>query len=198
MEVGVIKFGAGNTASVRFALERLGARAVLVDNPTQASEFERLILPGVGAAAAAMRRLRDSGMIDAIRAFRRPLLGICLGLQLLYKSSEEGDADGLGILPGTVKALPKSIAQPSPHMGWTPVQHTGAHPLLEGVRVGEYFYFVHAYACPIDASTLATAEYGQRFAAIGAKAHAFGCQFHPERSGAAGARVLRNFLALPC
>lgn len=198
MEVGIIKFGAGNTASVLFALERLGARGVLIDDPAQVRDAERLILPGVGAAAAAMQNLQASGMAEAIKTFRRPLLGVCLGMQLLYERSEEGDAEGLGLLPGKVRALPSSIAAPSPHMGWTGVQATRAHPLLDGIESGEYFYFVHSYACPTDARTLATAAYGERFSAIAAGETVFGCQFHPERSGAAGARVLRNFLALPC
>lgn len=198
MEVGVVKFGAGNTASVLFALERLGARGALIDDPAQAASAERLILPGVGAAAAAMENLAASGMAAALKAFPRPLLGVCLGMQLLYERSEEGDAEGLGILRGEVTALPSSIAAPAPHMGWTSVQLTRENPLLEGVGSGDYFYFVHSYACPVDALTLATAEYGQRFAAIVARDNAYGCQFHPERSGAAGARVLRNFLALPC
>lgn len=198
MDVAVVKLGVGNTASVLFALERLGARGVLTDDPAELAQAERIILPGVGAAAHAMVQLRARGLDAVLRAFTRPLLGICLGQQLLYERSEEGGAEALGLMPGEVTALPSSRALPAPHMGWSALRDTREHPLLEGVGDGAYLYFVHTYACPVDANTLARANYGRAFAAVSGKANAFGCQFHPERSGPTGARVLRNFLALPC
>jgi len=198
MDVAVIKLGVGNTASVMFALERLGANALLTSDPAQVREAERVILPGVGAAGAAMRLLNQSGMADVLRAFARPLLGICLGQQVLYDRSEEGDAVGLGLLPGTVLALEPTRERPSPHMGWSALRIVQENPLLEGVRSGDYAYFVHSYACPADANAIAEGEYGAAFAAAVARDNVFGCQFHPERSGAVGARILRNFLALPC
>jgi glutamine amidotransferase len=198
MEVAVIKLGVGNTASVLFALERLGARGVLTDDPARVAEAERVILPGVGAAGYAIAALRARGLDEALRRFTRPLLGICLGQQLLYAKSEEGDAEGLGLLPGVVTALPHSRELPSPHMGWSRLEITRAHPLLDGLASGAYAYFVHSFACPIGPETAATAEYGRVFAAVTANDNVFGCQFHPERSGAVGARVLKNFLALPC
>ena len=198
MEVAVIKLGVGNTASVLFALERLGARGVLTDDPARIAEAERVILPGVGAAGYAIAALCARGLDEALRRFTRPLLGICLGQQLLYVKSEEGDAEGLGLLPGVVTALPHSRELPSPHMGWSRLKITRPHSLLEGVTSGDYAYFVHSFACPIGPETAATAEYGHAFAAVTAKDNEFGCQFHPERSGAVGARVLKNFLALPC
>lgn len=198
MEVAVVKLGVGNTASVLFALERLGARGVLTDDPARIAEAERVILPGVGAAGYAIAALRARGLDAALRQFKRPMLGICLGLQLLYARSEEGNADGLGFFPGVVAALPHSPALPAPHMGWTKLEVTRAHPLLDGLAASPYAYFVHSFACPIGAETIAVGAYGRRFAAVAAKDNVFGCQFHPERSGEVGARVLKNFLALPC
>lgn len=198
MVVAVIKLGVGNTASVMFALERLRANAVLTSDPAQVRDAERVILPGVGAAGAAMRLLNQSGMAEVLRNFARPLLGICLGQQLLYDRSEEGGAVGLGLLQGTVSALEATRARPSPHMGWSALRNVQQNPLLEGVRSGDYAYFVHSYACAADASAIAEGDYGGAFAAAVARDNVFGCQFHPERSGALGARILGNFLALPC
>jgi imidazole glycerol-phosphate synthase subunit HisH len=198
MDVAVIKLGVGNTASVMFALERLGANATLTNDPAQVRDAERVILPGVGAAAAAMRFLNQSGMADVLRAFTRPLLGICLGQQVLYDRSEEGGVEGLGLLSGIVAALDATPQRPAPHMGWSALRIERSHPLLEGIRSGEYAYFVHSYACPADVNAIAETEYGDVFAAATARSNVVGCQFHPERSGAVGARVLRNFLALPC
>lgn len=198
MDVAVIRLGVGNTASVMFALERLGAKAVLTCDAAVVREAERVILPGVGAAAAAMRLLEQAGLVEVLRQFTRPLLGICLGQQLLYERSEEGDASGLGIIPGVVTALTASPEFPTPHMGWSALDVVGENPLVEGVRAGDYAYFVHSYVCPIDSWTIATADYCGAFAASVAHGAAYGCQFHPERSGAVGARVLNNFLALPC
>lgn len=198
MSVAVIKLGVGNTASVMFALERLGAKATLTGDPSRVSEADRVILPGVGAAAAAMRLLNRSGMAEVLRAFKRPLLGICLGQQVLYDRSEEGDAEGLGLLSGTVAALEGTLKRPAPHMGWSALSVTREHAMLEDVRSGDYAYFVHSYASRADANAIAQAEYGDTFAAAVARDNVFGCQFHPERSGAVGAKILRNFLALPC
>lgn len=198
MSVAVIKLGVGNTASVMFALERLGADAVLTDDVARVADSERVILPGVGAAAHAMAMLDAKGLSNVLRDYRRPLLGICLGQQLLYRRSAEGDADGLGLLDGDVMALPSSAALPSPHMGWSALHVERKHALLEDVSAGDYCYFVHSYACPIDTNTAAVATYGKSFAAVVAAGNVMGCQFHPERSGAVGARILHNFLALPC
>lgn len=198
MVVAVVKLGVGNTASVLFALERLGARASLTADPAKLCDAERVILPGVGAAAAAMRLLRQSGLDEALRSFERPLLGICLGQQLLYDRSEEGDAAGLGLIAGDVTELEGTRELPAPHMGWSVLEVCRSHALFEGVRSGDYAYFVHSYACPADANAISTTAYGRSFAAAVAKGNVMGCQFHPERSGAVGARILRNFLALPC
>lgn len=198
MSVAVVKLGVGNTASVMFALERLGVAAVLTDDPARIGEAERVILPGVGAAAHAMRLLRAKALGAVLRSFARPLLGICLGQQLLFESSEEGDAEGLGLISGRVKRFAASAKTPTPHMGWSKLRPVRDNPLCEGVGAQDYTYFVHSYICPISDATIATAEYGTAFPAMVARGNIFGCQFHPERSGAIGARILRNFLSLPC
>ncbi len=198
MSVAVVKIGVGNTASVMSALERLGEKAVLTDDPNAIADAERIVLPGVGAAGYAMRRLQEAQLTSVLRAFLRPLLGICLGQQLLFDRSEEGDALGLGLIPGTVTKLPASADAPSPHVGWSQLHDLRDHPLLEGVEPGSYAYFVHSYVCPLGEGTLASAEYGQRFSAIVARGNVLGCQFHPERSSTVGRRILANFLALAC
>ena len=139
----VVKLGVGNTASVMFALERLNAPAVLSDDPARIADAERVILPGVGAAAHAMRLLEEKGLRGVLTRFTRPLLGVCLGQQLLYDSSDEGGAEGLHLAPGRVTALPASRETPAPHMGWTRLERTQDHALLEGVPNGAYVYFVH-------------------------------------------------------
>jgi glutamine amidotransferase len=198
MSVAVVRLGVGNTASVMFALERLGANAVLTDDAGVIADAERVILPGVGAAGYAMDMIRDKRLFGVLKRFERPLLGLCLGQQLLFDASEEGDAQGLGVIAGRVTRLPATAEHPSPHMGWSRLSLTGQSPLTEGICDGAYVYFVHSYACAVNAATIATATYGQPFAAMVAAENRFGCQFHPERSGAPGARILQNFLAIPC
>lgn len=198
-EVAVIAYGAGNVASVQFALERLGATVRLTDDPTVIAEAERVILPGVGAAGYAMERLSDLGLIAPIRAFPRPLLGVCLGQQLLFGSSDEGaGVDLLGFIPGAVTRLKPAGDLPVPHMGWSRLTRDRDDPLLEGVVDGAYAYFVHGFVCPDGPATLARADYGGVVPAVVRSANRWGCQFHPERSAEAGATILKNFLSLPC
>jgi glutamine amidotransferase len=197
LSVAVARLGVGNTASVMFALERLGAAVELTDDPARIAAADRVILPGVGAAAHAMRLIEERGLRGVLTGFKRPLLGICLGQQLLFERSEEGDAEGLGVMSGTVFRLPVSPGGTSPHMGWSRIAARRAHPLIDGLD-GAWFYFVHAYACPVSASALAVAEHGAAFAAAVGFRNFYGCQFHPERSGEAGARFLQNFLSLTC
>jgi glutamine amidotransferase len=195
--VTVVGYGAGNTASVQFALERLGAAVVITDDPEQIAAAERLILPGVGAAAYAMQRLEALGLGAPIRAFSRPLLGVCLGQQLLFERSDEGGGvDLLGLIPGTVRRLEGRPDLPVPHMGWTRLEMVKPDPLLGGVRDGDYAYFVHGFVCPVSEATLATADYGTVVPAVVRSGNRWGCQFHPERSAATGARILKNFLEL--
>ena len=195
--VTVLAYGAGNVASVQFALERLGARVRLTADPAEVADAERLILPGVGAAGYAMARLSALGLVEPIRAFPRPLLGVCLGQQLLFGTSEEGGGvDMLGLIPGTVRRLNPDPDRPVPHMGWSRLSLAGPDPLLDGLEDGAWAYFVHSYVCPDGEATLARADYGVPVPAVVRHANRWGCQFHPERSAAAGARILRNFLEI--
>lgn len=194
--VTVVSYGAGNVASVRFALERLGATVRLTANPGEIAAADRLILPGVGAAGYAMARLSELGLVEPIRAFARPLLGVCLGQQLLFETSEEGGIPLLGLIPGTVRRMDPAPDRPVPHMGWSKLAITRPDPLLAGLDDGAWAYFVHSYVCPDGPATLARADYGVSVPAVVRSANRWGCQFHPERSAAAGARILSNFLDL--
>ena len=197
-EVTVLAYGAGNVASVQFALERLGAGVRLTSDPMDVADAERLILPGVGQAGYAMARLDELGLTDAIRAFTRPLLGVCLGQQLLFTDSDEGGGTPLlGLIPGRVEKLRPGPALPVPHMGWSRLEITREDPLLDGVGDEDWAYFVHGFVCPDGHATLARAQYGGVVPAVVRDANRWGCQFHPERSAKAGARILKNFLELP-
>jgi len=198
MGCAVVRLGVGNTASMMFALERLGADAVLTADPAIIAAAERVILPGVGAAAFSMGRMAELGLVNVLRDFSRPLLGVCLGQQLLYEKSEEGDAPALGHIPGQVRALQPAPDRPVPHMGWNRLEIVRDDPLLEGVEDGAFVYFVHGYVCPIGPETLAETDYGGPFSSVVRLGNVWGCQFHPERSSAAGARILQNFLGLEC
>jgi glutamine amidotransferase len=195
--VAVVAYGAGNVASVRFALERLGAEVRLVSTAAEIDGAERLILPGVGAAGYAMARLAELGMVEAIRAFPRPLLGVCLGQQLLFERSDEGEAEMLGLIPGRVARMEPGPSRPVPHMGWSRLEVVRDDPLTDGLDDEAWAYFVHGYVCPDGPATLARAEYGGPVPAVVRAGARWGCQFHPERSSAAGARILKNFLELP-
>ena len=195
--VTVLAYGAGNTASVQFALERLGATVRLTDDPLVVAEAERLILPGVGAAGYAMARLQSLSLIAPIRAFTRPLLGVCLGQQLLFDRSQEGQGvDLLGLIPGEVSAIEPAPSRPVPHMGWSRLTQRRDDPLLDGVEDGAWAYFVHGFVCPDGPATIAAADYGGPVPAVVRSANRWGCQFHPERSAQAGARILQNFLEI--
>ena len=195
----IIDSGGANLASLRFALERLGVAARLARQPADLAQASRAILPGVGAAADAMARLARSGLDEAIRRYERPLLGICLGMQLLFERSEEGDTACLGIIPGRVTALRSAPGRPVPHMGWNTLQPVRPDPLLAGIGPDDWVYFVHGYhlrADDDDPALVARSDYGVAVAAVVRRAGFMGVQFHPERSGAAGARLLANFLAM--
>ena len=202
MTVAIVGYGAGNTASVEFALERLGCTAVITADAGVIASADRVILPGVGAAGYAMERLAALGLVEPLRAFPRPLLGVCLGQQLLYERSEEGGQDGkggvdlLGLIPGVVSRFDIDPALPVPHMGWTQLETVRPDPLIEGVADGAYAYFVHGFVCPDSQATLAKAEYGTAVPAVVRRGNRWGCQFHPERSAETGARILKNFLEL--
>jgi len=194
MSVVIIELGCANTASVLFALQRLGANPILSSDPAIIAKAERLILPGVGAAGFVMARIHELGLYDIIKRFKRPLLGVCLGQQLLFEASDEGDVACLGLIPGRVT---KIIGDPDlvvPHMGWNQLSHILSDPLTEGLNTGDYAYFVHSYACPVNEFSLAQSHYGAPFAAMVRKDNIWGAQFHPERSSHMGALILKHFL----
>lgn len=193
--VAVVDAGGANLASVGFALQRLGAAVSITADPAALRLADRIVLPGVGAAGAAMRALRGRGLVQELQDIERPLLGICLGMQLFYTRSDEGDATCLGLLAGSVAPLAPAAGLRIPHMGWNRVQQCGASRLLRGSPDRAWFYFVHGYAAPVDAACTASAQHGARFAAVVEQGRLAGVQFHPERSGDAGARLLANFLA---
>jgi len=195
-DVVLIDWGGGNIGSVRYALDRLGARSVLSADAGTIAGAPRVILPGVGAAAPAMRRLRELDLVDTIRRLEAPLLGICLGMQLLYESSEEGDVEGLGVLKGRIARMVPRDGVRVPHMGWNRLRRERTSPLLDGIDDGQWAYFVHGFAAPVSEDTLASSVYGDAFSAVVGNGRRFGAQFHPERSAAAGQRLLANFLAM--
>jgi imidazole glycerol-phosphate synthase subunit HisH len=195
-EAVIIDSGGANLASLQFALERLGARAVVSSDARTIAAAPRVLLPGVGSAADAMQRLRRSGLAELLPTLRQPVLGICLGMQLLFERSAEGTTECLGVLPGKVRRLEAAPGRPVPHMGWNQLTAPREDPLLEGIEPGEYFYFVHGYAVPASDLTLAQVQYGEALSAAVRRGNFWGTQFHPERSAAAGARLLGNFLTL--
>ncbi|WP_323761092.1 imidazole glycerol phosphate synthase subunit HisH [Maricaulis sp.] len=194
MTIGVIDTGCANLASVRFALERAMLSYRVVTRPDEGAACERLILPGVGAAGPAMAQLQARGWDTALKAETRPVLGICLGMQLLFERSAEGDVECLGLIPGGIEKLPRPDDGVWPHMGWNTLDFTpGAEPLLAGVKRGAHVYFVHGFFAPVGSHTRANSRYGSEVSAIVRKGNVAGCQFHPERSGVVGARILTNF-----
>lgn len=193
--VVLLDSGGANLGSVQAAFARLGVAAPVSADPDTIRAATHVVLPGVGAAAAAMRTLRGNGLDRLIPTLTQPLIGICVGMQLLYESSEEGDTTCLGLLPGRVRRLPGSPGVRVPHMGWNRLQATAAHPLMTGLDAA-WVYFVHSYAAPASTQTLASTSHGDAFTSVVAQGRVMGAQFHPERSSVAGARLLRNFLAI--
>ncbi|MCX7512364.1 imidazole glycerol phosphate synthase subunit HisH [Frateuria sp. STR12] len=194
--VVLVDAGGTNIGSMRYALQRLGVQAPLTSDPETIRSAGKVILPGVGAAAPAMARLRASGLVELLRGLTQPVLGVCLGMQLLCAHSEEGGVDCLGVIPACVRRLQPAPGLRVPHMGWNRLRACAAHPLLEGLDDDAQAYFVHSYAVPVGDATLAVAEHGSAFSAVIARGNFQGMQFHPERSAAVGARLLHNFLAL--
>lgn len=192
--VGLIDAGGANLGSVRYALERLGVAVRMVRGPSDLDAASRVILPGVGAAAEGMRRLHAQGLVQPLRELQQPLMGICLGMQLLFERSEEGGVDGLGLLPGVVRRLHPAVGVRVPHMGWNKLLALRESPLLDGVPAGSSAYFVHSYAAPVTSDTVAACHHGGLFTAVVQRGRLCGAQFHPERSAGPGARILRNFI----
>jgi len=195
-DVALIDSGGANIASLRFALDRLGAGSIFTRDRYEIESASHVILPGVGAAADAMARLQDAGLVDVIRELEQPVLGICLGMQLLCSHSDEDDVECIGVFPERAAKLPASADHPVPNMGWCSINGRRDHPLLDGIRNGDWFYFVHSYALPPGEHAIACADHSDAFAAIIASGNFVATQFHPERSAASGARILSNFLAM--
>jgi glutamine amidotransferase len=193
-KIAIIDSGGANIASLLFAIERLGRSAELTSDAEIIRSAERVLLPGVGAAKDAMNRLVAANLIDVIRELEQPVLGICLGMQLLLEGSEEENVECLGIVPGTAARLPSTPTWPVPNMGWCATHKTSDHVLLDNIADGSFFYYLHSYALPVSEYTLATAEHAQPFSAVISRDNFVAAQFHPERSSNAGAQLLRNFL----
>jgi glutamine amidotransferase len=192
--IAIVDSGGANIASLLYAFERLGIGAELTTDADAIRAAERVVLPGVGAARDAMQRLSHAGLLDVIRGLEQPVLGICLGMQLLCEASEEEDVECLGIIPGTVRKLEVSEGCAVPNMGWCATRPVVTHPVLNGIADGSWFYFLHSYALPVSSATIASARHTGDFSAMVCRNNFVAAQFHPERSSDAGARLLRNFV----
>ena len=200
-KVVIIDTGCANISSLRFAIERLGYDAVISRDPAVVLAADKLFLPGVGTATEAMKNLSERGLIELVKKVEKPLLGICLGMQLLGLRSEEKRSDAteqvdcLGLCQGVVKQM-DTAGLPLPHMGWNTVKAVDQHPLFAGIEETEHFYFVHSFAMPVGDYTIAQGDYGNPFSAAIQSGNYYGVQFHPERSSKAGAKLIANFLNL--
>jgi len=209
----IVDTGCANLASVKFAIERLGFTVEVTDDIEKIKAADKVIFPGVGSAKHAMKNIRAKALVATLQGLTQPVLGFCLGMQLMTKSSTEGvtsfdntvtddcnteateTIECLSLIPTQVSPL-NAQGNRLPHMGWNTLTSVADHPVLKGVNVNDYFYFVHSFAAPMSEYTLASCEYGSEFSAIIGKDNFIGCQFHPERSGALGSKIIQNFLEL--
>jgi glutamine amidotransferase len=191
VKLAIVDLAYGNIGSIELAFERLGVTPVVTADSAEIAAADRVVLPGVGAAGHAMKRIEELGLRDCLTSLAQPALGICLGMQLLFERSEEADIACLGIIPGDVCALEPSPGMPVPHMGWSRVDVQDA---TIGVENGDYVYFAHGFACETGPATVASARYGREIPAVVRRDNWLGAQFHPERSADAGARFLAAFL----
>ena len=192
-KIVIIDYGAGNIQSLKFALQRQGYQGVLSNNPREIASADKVIFPGVGEAGNAMRKLKDSGLDLLIPQLKQPVLGICLGMQLMCDSSEEGNSKGLGIFEVEVRKFDTAVKVP--HIGWNQISNLKS-PLFTNIKENDYIYMVHSYYAPLSSATIATTEYGVKYSSALHKENFYGLQFHPEKSGKTGERILENFLKL--
>ncbi len=197
--ITIVDSGGSNLGSVQNAFLRLGIPSEITSDADRIYRASKVVLPGVGAAGRAMSVLHARELIQCIQGLKQPVLGICLGMQLMFEYSEEDLVQTLAIVPGQVRQLPRGSGLPVPHLGWNSVEwveSVSRSRLVDGIESGAYFYFVHSFAAELTPFTVGISEYGHPFSALIEKDNFFGAQFHPERSGATGARLLKNFGAL--
>jgi glutamine amidotransferase len=195
MEIAIIKYNAGNVASVMYALDRIGQKYKWTDDPEEIKKADKVIFPGVGEASTAMAYLKEKGLDNLIKGLKQPVLSTCIGMQLLCKHSEEGNVDCIGVFDVEVKKF-QSKDLKIPHVGWNSIKPKGDNPLMKGLKEEEFVYFVHSFYAPVNAYTTAVCEYVQPFSAMLHKDNFYAAQFHAEISGKAGEQILKNFLAL--
>ncbi|MFD2166403.1 imidazole glycerol phosphate synthase subunit HisH [Thalassotalea euphylliae] len=198
----IVDTGCANLSSVKFAIKRLGFEADITDDIARIKAADKVILPGVGNAKHAMQNIQEKGLVECIQSLTQPVLGFCLGMQLMCRDSLESSVgnntdliDCLNVVPTSVKPLEAKELR-LPHMGWNTLTSVIEHPVFKGVSVGDYFYFVHSFAAPVSEYTAASCEYGNEFSAAIVKDNFIGCQFHPERSGENGSKIIKNFLEM--
>ncbi|WP_448566220.1 imidazole glycerol phosphate synthase subunit HisH [Thalassotalea ganghwensis] len=195
----IVDTGCANLSSVKFAVERLGFDVVITDDIQAIKSADKVILPGVGTAAHAMENIKAKGLVEVLRSLTQPVLGFCLGMQLMARSSLEGangeEVECLAMIPTDIKPLNANNLR-LPHMGWNTLTQVSDHPVLAGINPGDYFYFVHSFAAPMSDHTIAACDYGSEFSAAIAKDNFIGCQFHPERSSKLGSKIIKNFLEM--
>jgi len=193
MKAVIIDYGAGNVKSLQFALERLGVKAPLSSDAKTIASADRVFFPGQGEASNAMQKLKEHNLTEVIKNLQQPILGICLGMQLLLEHTEEGNTPGLGLIKGVVKRFPNTLKVPQ--MGWNTIE-IDKYPLLNEIENGAYMYLVHSYFVPLIPETIAMSNYNGNYTVALQKDNFYGVQFHPEKSSKAGQKLLENFLAL--
>ncbi len=193
MKIVIINYGAGNIQSIKFAIERLGYEAILSDNPAEIEAADKVIFPGVGEASSAMAKLKESGLDKLIPHLKQPVLGICLGMQLMCKSTEEGNTEGLGIFDVAIKRFTNTVKVPQ--IGWNQITNYKSS-LFDGVKDQDFIYLVHSFYAEVTADTICTTTYGIEYATGLQKANFYGLQFHPEKSSTVGEVILKNFLEI--